>query len=415
MKENLGETFKDKVDIYNYPKKIKRQLEKLNELDAHNSKLILDFYRTYCISNNLTHPRTFKALNTLYLIAKRTQCPLDNITLDVIRELKAQLREKKLSDFTVNDYVTHIKTYLIHLDKKKYADLLDSRELKFIDGYKTKAKLTTDDLCNEQDLRNILTACKNTYESVLAYLLIESACRISELMNIRIKDLKFDENGCDAEITKSKTATGVRTIRLVQSRQILQKWLEEHPQRTDRTALVLLSPKGRVYSYAAVKKIWKAVIKRAGIDASKLTNFHAYRALRYTALESSGKLSQMEINMHMGWSAQGGARQAQRYSRHSYNNLKQKMNELNGIIKPKEIERKNQFENKVCLSCFSVYDTIAMFCKKCNIPLDESLKKKKELFEKSELIEYAAGKEKLKQYIFEIMEEYFKEKGVIAD
>ena len=66
-----------KKDIYKMGHKLELETTKIRKLIPPNNELLLDFKERYCIKNKLTETRTFKLLNTLSLIARFFNKPLN--------------------------------------------------------------------------------------------------------------------------------------------------------------------------------------------------------------------------------------------------------------------------------------------------------------------------------------------------
>ncbi len=65
--------------------------------------------------------------------------------------------------------------------------------------------------------------------------LYESGARISELSNLKIKHVKFDQYGA---VLMVDGKTGMRRVRIIFSSPYLATWLENHPFRANPEAFV---------------------------------------------------------------------------------------------------------------------------------------------------------------------------------
>ncbi|MEM4611897.1 MAG: tyrosine-type recombinase/integrase, partial [Candidatus Nitrosocaldus sp.] len=106
----------------------------------------------------------------------------------------------------------------------------------------------TDLLTREEFLRLVEAVPKvSRYparDRALLYVMYEFAARPSELLNMRISNLRFYEGY--AEIT-TEGKTGVKTLTLVLSYNALREWYEQHPLKEDPNAYLWYSKtKGRV-------------------------------------------------------------------------------------------------------------------------------------------------------------------------
>jgi len=181
----------------------------------------------------------------------------------------------------------------------------------------------------------------------------ESGARIGELLNMRIKDVTFDDLGAVTMVTGK---TGDRRIRLVASAPALAEWINSHPERENQEAFVW--PIG----YRAVDKLFKGLARKAKIK--KRITPHLFRHSRATHLAT--KLTEQQLKQLMGWTM--GSKMAQVYVHLSGRDLDNALLELHGL---KAQERKEEkFRVKVCPRCEEKNSPDAMYCKRCAFPID---------------------------------------------
>lgn len=189
---------------------------------------------------------------------------------------------------------------------------------------KKKRKLPGDILTEEEILRLIKFA-KYARNKALISLLYESGCRIGELLNLRIKDISFDDYGA-VIIVNGKT--GMRRIRLINSIPLLAQYMEEHKfnddldaplfYRMDKPAKVKLTEKG-------VNKISKDCAKEAGIKK----RIYPYILRHSRATHLAKHLTEQELKIYFGWT--GDSRMASVYVHLSGKDIENKILEINGI------------------------------------------------------------------------------------
>jgi len=172
----------------------------------------------------------------------------------------------------------------------------------YIQNLKTKVKVNgkaPDDLLTYQDVTALIENSRNARDRALSSVLYDSGCRIGEIINMRIKDLSFDEFGALLRVTGK---TGFRQVRIVgNSIAYLRAWLDNHPLRNDVNAFLFCnlsdSILGRHLTYADVYSIIRQVTKRAGIK--KRIHPHLFRHSRATILAS--KVTEAPLEAQMGW------------------------------------------------------------------------------------------------------------------
>ena len=291
--------------------------------------------------------------------------------IDTIME---KLFDSDYSDWTRTTYITMVKKfYRWHLGK-----LPD-----YIQNMKTKVKgngKAPDDLLTYQDVTALIENSKNARDRALFSVLYDSGCRIGEIINMRIKDLSFDEFGALLRVTGK---TGFRQVRIVgNSIAYLRAWLDNHPLRNDVNAFLFCNLSenilGRSLTYADVYSIIRHTAKRAGIK--KRIHPHLFRHTRATILAS--KVTEAPLEAQMGWVH--GSRQTRTYVHLSLRDQDNAILKAYGIKVP-ENETIQEDKPKECPRCHTLNPSDAQYCRNCWMPFD--IKMAIEIEEKEKEIE----------------------------
>jgi len=276
--------------------------------------------------------------------------------IDTIME---KLFDSDYSDWTRTTYITMVKKfYRWHLGK-----LPD-----YIQNMKTKVKgngKAPDDLLTYQDVTALIENSKNARDRALFSVLYDSGCRIGEIINMRIKDLSFDEFGALLRVTGK---TGFRQVRIVgNSIAYLRAWLDNHPLRNDVNAFLFCNLSdnilGRSLTYADVYSIIRHTAKRAGIK--KRIHPHLFRHTRATILAS--KVTEAPLEAQMGWVH--GSRQTRTYVHLSLRDQDNAILKAYGIKVP-ENETIQEDKPKECPRCHTLNPSEAQYCRNCWMPFD---------------------------------------------
>ncbi len=270
-----------------------------------------------------------------------------------IEKIMIHLESNGFKAWTVHDYKAVLKKFYKWLEGKDdvYPDKI--RWLKTTMKKKDK-KLPEDMLTNEEILRMIATA--NTLRNkALVSVLYESGCRIGELMNLKLKDVTFDEYGA---IILVDGKTGMRRIRLVSSADHLKNWINTHPTRDKRDSALWISAYGNSLSHSKVGDILKRIGKKAGIE--KRIYPHLFRHTRATHLAKM--LSEQELKIYFGWTQ--ASEMASTYVHLSGKDLDNAVLEkVNGMkIEKKGIE---MIKPKVCAFCYETSPPESKLCVHC--------------------------------------------------
>jgi integrase/recombinase XerD len=151
------------------------------------------------------------------------------------------------------------------------------------------------DLLTPKDISALLRACNDLYERALIEVLVESGCRIGEIMNLTAEDITLDNHFLYLNV---EGKTGDRQVPLLRDNiPSFQFHLAIHPE-----GYVFFSPKypDRSMSYRAVLDRIVCIFERAGVRKRNRT-IHIFRHTKATHLLELG-VPEAIIKRFMGWS-----------------------------------------------------------------------------------------------------------------
>lgn len=142
------------------------------------------------------------------------------------RDLKDVLGNLKVTEKTASLYKVYLKNY--------FRWRKEPEKVAWIRIKKIKTKIREDDLLTSDEIKKMLESSQSPRESALISILSESACRISEALNLNINDLSKTDYGFKMRIRDGKT--GARDIALISSVPHIKQWVNIHPLRNDSEA-----------------------------------------------------------------------------------------------------------------------------------------------------------------------------------
>ena len=235
---------------------------------------------------------------------------------------------------------------------------------------KNKNHKLPSDLLTKEEIKAMANATDNLRDRALIMILYESACRIGEILNLKIKDVTVDQFGC-AIMVNGKT--GMRRIRLIESSPDLIMWINNHPKKQERETplFIHLSNENRHkvdckgLNDPSVRFIIDKIVKRAGIK--KRVHPHLFRHSRLTELAKD--FSESELKVMAGWT--GSSTMAGIYVHLSGGDIEKKILEKNGLLdKSKDLTGKDTLKPKNCPRCNEINPNTARFCYVCGSTLD---------------------------------------------
>jgi integrase/recombinase XerD len=368
------------MDVHNTTRRLEwasKVIEKDPKISEHNKQLILKF-KDRVSSLSLSSQRVLFYVTRLIVIARAFPKSFEEATREDVEKLVAEIEEGnfqftrkfknkdytrsgKYTSWTKHDYKVTLKKFFQWLRKREWDSREYPKEVKWIrTTLKNNRKKLPEDILTKDEIRSLIQATSNPRDKAFISVLYESGCRIGEILNIKIKDITFDEYGAKVIIPEGKT--GPRRIRLISSIPHVETWLGYHPHKKDPEAFLWTtyanSNKGNIISYEAISKMLRQTAKRAGI--TKKVNPHNFRHSRATHLASE-LTSPIQCAM-FGW-VQGSDAPAT-YIHLNGKDLDKALLKINGKLPPEE-------DNNIkCPRCNDVNHEISRFCKNCGLPFE---------------------------------------------
>ncbi len=207
-------------------------------------------------------------------------------------DLKDMLGNLKCTEKTASLYKVYVKNYF------KWRK--EPEKIAWIRCKKIKTHIREDDLLTPDEIKKMLGTSQSPRESALISILSESACRISEALNLNINDLSKTDYGFKMRIRDGKT--GARDIALISSVPHIKQWLNIHPLRNDADAPLFVNLGTRNHyermTRWGARKVIRTIAKNAGIK--RRVHPHLFRHTTLTNLASDG-MQESILRKLAGW------------------------------------------------------------------------------------------------------------------
>ena len=390
-------------DLYDRENKIKNTKKKFAEECKNCYKILEEFERCLRL-NNYSLGRIEKYWTFLRRIHSLLETCFDKVTKSDIENFVIKVdSNEKWKEWTKVDFKRILKFFYRWFIYRK----LEGDYPEIVKWIKTKMKKCNekapDQILTKEEIKLLSNQAKNPMEKAFVLCLYESGCRIGEFLNIRIKDIQFDQYGCFILISGK---TGWRRVRIIDYSKDLLKWLDSHPTKNDPESFLWIDPKtGKRINPSKANALLKKLKEKSGI--TKKVYPHALRHARATHLAKI--LTEQQLKVYFGWV--NDSRMASVYVHLSGKDVDE------ALLKAKGIKVKDQKEDikqsiKKCPRCGENNSYLSHFCKRCGSPLD--IKASFEL-EKLEdlLIEYFKVLGKIFPQAREKFIEIAKEKGML--
>jgi site-specific recombinase XerD len=262
------------------------------------------------------------------------------------------------------------------------------------------------EIMSTSEILLLLKSCKSERDRALIHVLYESAGRVGEVLNLKIKDISLDRYGATLSFDGK---TGERRVRLIDSVPDLTRWLNLHPYRDDPSSALWVPlhinqfnkrGKGKPLNYQSLYWLLQALKKRSGFKKS--LNPHNFRHSRLTELAKQGFM-ESELRIFAGWEANSNMPSV--YLHVSGADIDRKMLSKAGLMnEDDEIKSDEVLRPVKCPRCFKDNPVGSKYCN-CGMVMDAKEAMKVDVTKK-DLTEGMSTGEKIlsKLEVFEAME-----------
>jgi site-specific recombinase XerD len=248
--------------------------------------------------------------------------------------------KEKLKENTINLNKARIRTFYRWLNNGEYPDFIKPIKVK-IDSITVRP----DQILTEEEIKKLIETADNIRDKAIVSVLYESGCRIGELLNMRIRDFRFDDFGA---IVTVDGKTGKRNVRLVNSIPYLKMWLKYHPDKKD-DSWVWASKYGKIIGqlkYLSIYIILKDLAKKSGITKNVHPHILRHSRITHVAL----KMPESSLRIMYGWVA--GSEMTKTYINISGKDVDELvLSRLYDINTDKIEEKVKLLVPKVCYNC----------------------------------------------------------------
>jgi len=284
-------------------------------------------------------------------------------------ELMAFLAKYRGQPHTRATYATRIKAFYRWLltgkwKKGPYPKVVENISTT-VKKYELPVK-SPNDILTQDEILAMIDAAENPRDKALIALLYDSGARPSEILNLKLKDIKLNKTHGEIFVNGK---TGMRRIPIVFSVPYLIKWLNAHPAKNDPEAKLFPKLKhgrgGENFTSDGLDGLVKRLARKAGIR--KRVTPYLFRHSRLTELANILRDSQLKALA--GWTA--GSRMAEYYIRLAGLDLDSPILDYYGIKREEKLEAK--LKPRICPRCEHVNTPNAIYCEKCGFALDEKI------------------------------------------
>ena len=262
-------------------------------------------------------------------------------------------------------------------------------------GRKEVSRYKPSDLWTSRECEVFLKYCPSKRDRAYLSMAIDTSCRPSELLNLRIEDIRFkstsDGSKQYAEITINGK-TGQRTVPLIHSLPYIKEWILDHPSSNNPREWLFVSEGKTSFGKKITRdgllkhfqeyyrdKYYPDLIMKGNVPdndkayirsiLTKPINLYIFRHISLT--EKSIILNEHMLRNHAGWSTT--SKMPQVYIHHLGGASSKQLLQSFGIIEKENEEREKEKRIIICPNCNEPNSRLEnKFCFKCKIVLSIS-------------------------------------------
>ena len=203
--------------------------------------------------------------------------PLDQISTEDIRLYLYEIKSSgKLQNRTMETKRTYINTFFKWLNDNRY---LQSNPCAPISPFKYEKKLKQE--LSDIELERLRLACNNNYEKAVIEVLFSTACRVSELVNIKLSDIDIDKK--EVKIIRGKGNKSRLTFLNAKAIIAVQEYIKGRDYPTVYLFEASKKPHNKLSS-RSIQKTCQALQERTGVRITP----HKVRRTTATSLWRKG-------------------------------------------------------------------------------------------------------------------------------
>lgn len=352
---------------------------------------------------NAEHKRMLDSLMGKVIVAGHSVNSIRNIIyfgLNVIQWLGDQDFQKFKEEEFFNSYIAYLKykgnKQSTLENKKMHLKILIAWHFKDdvpvylaqIKPKKTRRELEENQLLMPSEVKRLVEKADNSRDKAFIITIYESAARIGEILNLRIRDVEFDEQTTMINIRVSKTKK--RKVPVFDATPYLAQWINDHPGRDNPESYLFVSLASNYYG----NKLWDGTIghtlrryaKRAGIK--KYIHAHLFRHSRISWWAQVEGLNERDLRILAGWSEKSDMpnNMPNIYLHYGLNQVISKLKSNRGLENEKQLERekeKEMLKPKICPRCNKLNPVDSLFCN-CGMALSVTAQKRIDKIKKQE-------------------------------
>jgi len=350
-------------DIYNRETLVQHCVSKVKEANIpyQDKEDILKFI-DFMLREGRSSLRIYRCISALLQAKKIIKKPFRECAREDIEHYINYMEDNgfRLTTQTLHKSIIKLFFKVMYGNNEYYPDAVKWVKLKASkDKQREEEQLSYDQFLTEDEIKLLIDTANTIQRKAFIAVAYETGGRPEELLNIRLKDIMFDNKGAKV-ILRGKTVE--RVTRVIAYVPLLKQWLSVHPFKNDPNAYLWLSEssnsKWKPIGLKGAERMFVDIMKKAGIK--KQTRLYILRHSRATHL--ANKLTEAQMCAYFGW--QLGTKVVQRYIHLAGVRTDDALLELAGVKVDKDNES-SALKVRYCKRCNEMLSPNHEFCIRC--------------------------------------------------
>ena len=375
--------------MVDYTQRVEHKLEDLTKhefITEKNLSNVQEFTENIRVDDNISDQRVYKYLCTWKILFQEyVEFDIKKAGKEDWKRAKIEMDKSDKSAWTISDYLTTAKKYYrtVYEEEterpKRVKKILNAS---FMTNSGSKPRSREYKALSPKEVMEMSETAENPRDKLLPVFLFETGARIGEVLGldecegIRLKDVDFKKKYADVSIETSKVKDDrgeypVRNLTLTRSVDLLQKWIEQHPQKDDSEAHLFCNlshsrnntQPGDPMTYSNVNNILDKLKERSEVD--KRVSPHIFR---HSSATHKGH-EWGDVEGLMWWHGWQKLETAQNYVHANEKRQREKHLEREGI-QNEDKDEDDSYSMKTCGRCGEEWPPTMNFCGSCSLALD---------------------------------------------
>ena len=163
---------------------------------------LIEKFKDWCVATGLSKRRVQKYNYLLHSLSNFLGKNFETATRADIEEVLRKIERSDYAEWTKIDHKTALKKFYKWLRNTEDVYPPEVRWIKTT--MKRSSTKLPEEILNQEEVKKLIAACTNLRDRAFVATLYESGCRIAELLDLKLRNIEFDEYGAVIRVQKNR-------------------------------------------------------------------------------------------------------------------------------------------------------------------------------------------------------------------